>query len=95
MRGGTVAVCSRLVAAFLLGISCRVGGESAAGVAVAALHGAGVPEHAEVLGLTPVCRAAGQDAVASDCALVAGVCVCDFSAPGLGGAEADARAGMA
>ena len=88
-------MCSRLVAAFLLGVACRVGGAAAAGVAVDALRWAGVPEHAEVLGLMPVCRTAGQDAVASDCALVDGVCVCDFSAPDLGGAEADARVDMA
>lgn len=31
---------------------------------------------------------AGQDAIASDCSLVGGLCVCELSAPGRGGAEA-------
>ena len=95
VRGDTVVECSRLVACYVLGVACHVCGESAAGVARDFLAAVRLPEYAEIGCLAMVQRSAGQDAVASGCSLVDGVCECDVSALRQGGAEADALSGMA
>ena len=95
VRCGTVLTCSRLVAWFILGVACRVCGEPAEGIAHDFLMGARLPAYAELVCLAPAHRSAGQDAVASGCSLVDGVCECGVSALRQGGAEADAPSGMA
>ena len=93
--GVSVACCSRVVAAFLLGVACRVCGQPAEDAAVAAMPALCVPREYGVASLFPVPRSAAQDAVAADDSLVCGVCVCDLSAHRQVGAEADARLGRA
>ena len=83
------------MACFIVGIAFRVCGESDAGVARDFLAATRLPEYAEIGCLAQVQRSAGQDAVASSSSLVNGVCECDMSALRQGGAEADARLGMA
>ena len=90
-----MAVCSRLVAWFVVGVGCRVCGEAAAGVARHFLAAIRFLEYAEIGCLALMQRSASQDAVASNCSLVNGVCECDASALRQGGAEADPPSGMA
>ena len=94
--GGLARACTRLVAAFILGVACAVCNDPARGVARSALPSLAMPLHSRVRLLLPPHRSAAQDSWMADCDLLDGVCVCDESAPGSArGAEADALAGMA
>ena len=84
--------CAHVVAAFLLGVACRVCGGDADAVARHAVLGLSLPPESKLRALLPS-RSAAQDAVAAGGVLLDGVCDCNPSSPR--GAEADALAGMA
>ena len=83
--------CTQVVAAYLLGVACRVCGGDADAVARAAVPGLSLPPESKLRAFLPS-RSAAQDAVAAGGDLLDGVCDCNPSAPR--GAEADALKGM-
>ena len=93
VSGAATSLCVRVVATYVVGVASRVCGHLADGLASSLSPWLSLPPGYGVKAFLPPGRSAAQDAVAAECTLLGGVCVCDLSAPR--GAEADALAGMA